>query len=239
MTIPVIFEDTTLVVVDKPSGVVVNRSDTTAKVATLQDWVCQRYHLPAASSDPHEEEFINRSGVVHRLDKDTSGILVIAKTFQSFESLKNQFKSREVVKKYYALVHGSVSPSVGSINAPVERSPFNRTHFGVFPGGREAATDYRVIRRYSLRDDQYSYLELAPKTGRTHQIRVHLKYIGHPIVSDPLYAGRKTYRSDQKFCPRLFLHAFYLKVNHPVTSDALEFSSPLPLDLDNCLKLLK
>lgn len=213
----IIFEDDSLLVIDKPAGVVVNRAES-QKGETLEDWAAQKGIA------------VERSGIVHRLDKDTSGILVIGKTPEAFENLKDQFKSREVVKKYLALVHGKVIPAEGTINAPIERNPFNRRHFGVFPGGREATTDYKVYNNYNDYKN-YTLLELTPHTGRTHQIRVHLKYINHPIVSDPIYGGRKNYQADLKFCPRLFLHATYLRIKHPQTGETLEFNSSLPSDL--------
>lgn len=217
MDIPVIFEDDSLLVIEKPSGLVVNRSDTTAKVETLEDWAATKI------------KDVERSGIVHRLDKDTSGLLVIAKTPESFENLKSQFKNRETVKKYLALVHGKVEPAEGTINAPIERNPFNRKHFGVFPGGREAVTGYRIIKQFS----DLALLELMPHTGRTHQIRVHMKYINHPIVADPIYGGRKNIRDDLKWCPRLFLHATYLKISN------MEFNSPLAPDLQTALDNLQ
>lgn len=207
MTQNVIFEDNEILVIDKPPGLVVDQAQT---------WVGDKL-------------------VVHRLDKDTSGLLLMAKTPAALEKLQLQFKSREVTKKYLALVHGGVETLGGVINAPIRRSPFNRTHFGVFPGGREAITNYKIYNNY----DGYTLLELTPKTGRTHQIRVHLKYINHPIVSDPVYGGRKNVQVDLKFCPRLFLHATYLKFKHPKTGVVLEFTSPLPSDLAKVLELLK
>lgn len=218
MSIPIIFEDESLLIVDKPSGVVVNRAET-QKGETLEDWAAKRGIS------------VERSGIVHRLDKDTSGLLVIAKTPGVLANLQSQFKSREVIKKYLALVHGTVSPAQGTIKAPIERNPFNRMRFGVFPGGREAETAYKTYKTYKT----YTFLELSPHTGRTHQIRVHLKYINHPIVSDPIYGGRKNYQADIKFCPRLFLHATYLKIKHPVTGEAMEFNSPLPSPLQAVL----
>lgn len=246
MTPKIIFEDEALLVIEKPSGLVVNRAETTSRIETLQDWIDTRYKIPASLAGGQDtryknsEEFRSRSGIVHRLDKDTSGLLIIAKTPEAFENLKNQFKSREVVKKYLALVHDRVQPCFGAIRAPVSRSPFNRMHFGVFPGGREAVTDYKLLKLLKSPKllKELSLLELTPHTGRTHQIRVHLKYLGYPIVSDPIYAGRKTAKNDLKICPRLFLHATYLKIKHPLTDKALEFDSPLPADLENCLKNL-
>jgi len=225
----VIFEDETILVIDKPAGVVVNRAETTKNLETIEDWAKSKV------------QNVERSGIVHRLDKDTSGLLLIAKTPESWEKLKSQFKDRTVVKKYLALVHGLVAPQEGTIDAPIERNPFNRKHFGVFPGGREAETQYKVLHNYQLpiTNLQFSYLELTPHTGRTHQIRVHLKYINHPIVSDPIYGGRKNYQSDLKWCPRLFLHATYLQIHHPQNGELLEFNSPLPSDLQAVLDQLQ
>ena len=237
----IVFEDTEFLIINKPYGVVVNRAETT-KTETIQDWaekkVCSSEFVVRSEID---KEFVDRGGVVHRLDKDTSGLLVIAKNPQSFLNLKNQFKERSTFKKYLALVHGKVEPEMGTINAPIERSPFNRMHFGVFPGGREAVTDYRVISSLKLQGgfatkiSNFSMLELTPHTGRTHQIRVHMKYLNHPIVSDPIYGGRKNYQNDLLFCPRLFLHAAHLEINHPGTGERLIFDSPLPLDLQTAL----
>ncbi len=232
MNVKIIFEDEFFLVIDKASGVVVNRAES-QKAETLEDWAAGKF-------------------IVHRLDKDTSGLLLIAKTQEVLDNLQGQFKSRTVVKKYLALVHGVVEPSEGSINAPIERSPFNRMHFGVFPGGREAETGYKVLSHAGLdpasiqidsglrrNDKVYTLLELTPRTGRTHQIRVHMKYINHPVVSDPIYGGRKNIQADLKFCPRLFLHATYLKINHPKTSEILEFNSPLPPDLQQVIDQLQ
>ena len=250
MNIKIIFEDDSFLVIDKPSGVVVNRAETT-KEETIQDWV-EKYVIAsdseAISSVPEEiatsptaprndnilEEFQSRGGIVHRLDKDTSGVLVIAKTPAAFENLKNQFKNRETVKKYLALVHGEVELAVGTVNAPIERNPFNRMRFGIFPGGREAETGYKVYKEYN----GYTLLEITPKTGRTHQIRVHMKHLNHPVVSDPIYGGRKQSKQDLSLCPRLFLHATSLSLKHPLTSEVLTFTSPLPVDLDKVLSAI-
>lgn len=213
----IIFEDEFLIVIDKPSGVVVNRAKS-QKEETIEDWAAGKF-------------------IVHRLDKDTSGLLLIAQTPEILGKLQLQFKNREVVKKYLALVHGVVEPGEGTINAPIERSHFNRMHFGVFPGGKAAETTYKIYNGYKNYNG-YTLLELTPKTGRTHQIRVHMKYINHPVVSDPIYGGRKNIQADLKFCPRLFLHATYLKINHPKTGEILEFNSPLPPDLAYVLELL-
>jgi len=235
----ILFEDETLLVIDKPTGVVVNRVDSSSDEETIQDWVEHKFSIfNYQFSNTSEQEFFVRGGIVHRLDKDTSGLLVIAKTPQAFESLKNQFKQRSIVKKYLALVHGKVVPAQSTIRVPVARSRVKSTHFTVSVEGREAETSYTVLQVYRLHSSDYSFLELSPKTGRTHQIRVHLKYIGHPIVSDPIYAGRKQYQKDLIFCPRLFLHAAHLRLVHPVTAAVLDFASSLPADLQNSLSML-
>lgn len=228
----IVFQDQTLLVIDKPAGMVVNRSKT-VKSKTLQDWLEDNFQFPIFDYP------VCRSGVVHRLDKETSGLLVVAKTKFGFESLQKQFKKREVEKKYLGLVHGRVTPRRGQIRAAITRSPFEKKKFGVFLGGRPAQTRYKVLRYYDIKKlGKLSFLELAPTTGRTHQLRVHLKHIGHPFVADLKYAGRKTSRSDRTWCPRLFLHASFLAFVHPKTKKKIKFSSFLPVSLKNVLKLL-
>ncbi len=251
MDIPIIFEDPEFLVIDKPFGIIVNKSDTTKDIETIQDWAEEKYSVSSIQYSGDEEsiaEFKSRGGVVHRLDKDTSGLLVIAKNHVAFENLKNQFKERSTIKKYLALVHGKVEPPNGRIDAPIDRSPFNRMHFGIFPSGREAQTDYKTLRNYQLIDPNktiarnsitlYTFLEVTPHTGRTHQIRVHLKHLNHPIVSDPIYGGRKNYQNDLSFCPRLFLHAGHLEIKNPKTGMSMVFDSPLPEDLQTTLDKL-
>lgn len=229
ITPKIIFEDKSILVLDKPAGFIVNRAET-AKNITLQDWIEENFQFPIFNFR------FCRSGVVHRLDKDTSGLIVIAKTKPTFENLQRQFKERTVQKKYLALVHGRVEPQEGIIKASISRNPFNRKKFGVFLGGREAETEYKLVRYYlSDKLEEFSLLELTPKTGRTHQIRVHLKYINHPIVGDEFYAGRKTVRRDQRWCPRQFLHANFLSFKHPKTGEIVKFSSPVPYDLKKAL----
>ncbi len=234
----ILFEDSSLVLVNKPAGVVVNKSDS-AKEMTVQDWMEQKFQIENLKFKIGDEEFVARGGVVHRLDKDTSGILLLAKNPDSFEKLKSQFKDRLVSKKYLALVHGEMKPAEGEVDAPIERSPFNRMHFGVFPGGREAQTKYKLISNYQLpihnNKEIMSLLEVEPKTGRTHQIRVHMKYVNHPVVSDPIYGGRKNLQQDLVFCPRLFLHAFEISFLHPTTGEKLDFKAELPSELQKVL----
>ena len=244
--ISILYEDASMVIIDKPFGIVVNRAES-VKGQTVQDWMDQKYQIPnfkSQISKPGTEEsinlteFISRSGVVHRLDKETSGVLVLSKTPESFSYLKNQFKSREVIKKYKALVHGKVLPPEASINAPIGRLPWNRLRFGVFPDGRESMTNYRVEEYFTFSEEVLTLLSVTPHTGRTHQIRVHLQYIGHPIVSDLLYAGRKRVRDDRTWCPRLFLHAYELTIVSPATGEKHTFVSPLPIELQTVLNKL-
>ena len=247
------YEDSEVLVIDKPAGMVVNRAQS-VRGETVQDWVERYLKLagPAAgSSRPTSDDFGGRSGVVHRLDKETSGAIIIAKTLGAFVELQRQFGDREVEKKYIALVHGKVVPEEGIINAPVGRLPWHRERFGVLAGGREAVTNYKVLRYLesstsgnqdvkssASRSSHFSLLELYPQTGRTHQIRVHLKSINHPIVADTFYAGRKTARNDRKWCPRLFLHASEISLIHPESGDKVGVVSELPNDLKLVLEKL-
>lgn len=222
MIVGVIFEDSDILVIDKPAGLTVNRSETT-KGDTLQDYLEKTYRIP-----------VERSGIVHRIDKETSGCLIVAKEKGAFENLQKQFKERLVKKTYVALVHGNVKGD-GEIRVPVGRLPWNRKRFGVLSGGREAVTKYKVIGSKMINNEPMTLLELYPETGRTHQIRVHLKYLGHPIFGDELYAGRKTARKDRRILPRLFLHASKIFFVHPRTGERMTFVSKLPKELENLI----
>ena len=238
MKIKVVFENGDLWVIEKPSGIVVNRAKT-VKEETIQDWAEEKLRVKSQKLKVEEKDFVRRAGIVHRLDKETSGLLVIAKNEEAFTNLQAQFKARKTEKKYLALVHGEVKPEKGKIELPISRNPFNREKFGVFPGGRESITEYRVVSHFPLPTSHFSLVEVFPKTGRTHQIRVHLKATGHPIVADEKYAGRKTSRADRLWCPRMFLHASFLGVFHPRTRKWVEFKSELPPDLKKALQKLK
>lgn len=228
----VFFEDETILLLDKPAGLVVNKAKTVEQT-TLQDWLQVYLKLKGRGIGA-------RAGIVHRLDKETSGLILVAKTEKAFLELQKQFKERKVKKKYLALVHGHLETKRGVIKAPISRSPFDRKKFGVFLGGREGETEYKLLKDYEHQKlGSFSLLELAPKTGRTHQIRVHLKYIGHPVVADKKYAGRKTARQDRQWCPRQFLHALSITFRHPETGKRLKFTSALPDELKKALELLK
>lgn len=233
--IKIIFEDDNLLVLDKPWGVTVNRAET-EKGKTVQDWIEESGKIQLSNVD-QQLDFFKRSGIVHRIDKETSGILLAAKDSLSFENIQKQFKERVVKKTYIALVHGKVNGE-GEIKVPVGRLPWARTKFGVLSGGREAVTKFKVKDlELKINNEPMTLLELYPETGRTHQIRVHLKYINHPIFGDPLYAGRKIARNDRKILERLFLHAHKISFSHPKTGGKVEFTSELPKELEKLLDL--
>lgn len=218
--IPILFEDDAILAINKPPGLVVNRAES-VKTETVQDWVEHTYHI-----------FIeNRAGIVHRIDKETSGILLIAKTPETFGELQRQFKDRLIKKTYLAIVHGKLVPPEGEIRAPVGRLPWNKERFGIVPGGKDSVTKYKVLLVFSRQSSDFSFVELYPETGRTHQIRVHMKYINHPILGDYLYAGRKTARDDREWAPRVMLHAKKIVFLHPTTGDTISIEAPMPDDM--------
>ncbi len=228
----VIFQDESFFVVDKPGGWITNSSNTTLDQPVLQKWLEENFQYPISNDQ------LLRSGIVHRLDKETSGIVIIAKTKEAFEKLQAEFKNREVEKTYIALLHGKLEPGTGEIKATVGRLPWRRDRFGVIAGGRESHTLYKVLKFYPGNNGGHTLTEFYPKTGRTHQIRIHAKHIGHAIVADEFYAGRKTARNDRKWCPRLFLHAASIKFIHPATNKSVEFKSDLPDDLKEVINNL-
>jgi 23S rRNA pseudouridine1911/1915/1917 synthase len=179
-----------------------------------------------------------RPGIVHRLDRDTSGLIVVAKTEAAHENLADQFRARSVFKSYLALVHGRVEQETGRIDQPVARDASNRTRMAVRAGGRPALSLYRVRQPF----DRFTLLDVEIKTGRTHQIRVHLQWLKHPVVGDAVYGdGRDNTVMDVQLRSRInslgrqFLHAERLGFQHPRTGEALSFTSSLPLELMNLL----
>lgn len=244
MLIPnILLEDSDVLVIEKPAGLVVNRADTTKDVVTVQEWAETKIQEPKTKNQNGGSDFYKRGGVVHRLDKETSGVLIIAKNEESFENLQKQFKEGRVKKTYIALCHGEIKPSEGEINIPIGRLPWNRMRFGVLPQGREARSKYKVLSIKYMESngirEPLSLVEVYPETGRTHQIRVHMQYIGHPIFADELYAGRKIAKRDRKLLPRHFLHASKISFTHPKTDETISFESFLPSDLTGFLKSLQ
>lgn len=232
MDIPVLFEDDDLLVVDKPAGIVVNRAQS-VKTETVQDWAEKKLGLSETAGVPWGDSFESRAGIVHRIDKETTGVLVIAKNPQAFQALQAQFKDRTTQKTYIALVHGDVTPPEGNVSAPVGRLPWNRERFGILPEGKEAITEYKKLQnvKHGKSGELLTLLELRPHTGRTHQIRVHMQYIRHPLVGDYVYAGRKTSRLDREWVTRTMLHARKLEFTHPTNGKRLAIEAPIPDDM--------
>ena len=231
----IIFEDKYLLIIDKPAGWIVNEAETTGKQKVIQSWLKENCNYSTVRSKQY------RSGIVHRLDKETSGLVIIAKTKEAFNDLQLKFKKRLVNKVYKTLVHGEVVFDEGEIEVPVGRLPWNRERFGVVPGGRKAFTKYKVDSKYQHRKtkEKLSLLNVYPRTGRTHQIRVHMKYLGHAVVADEFYAGRKTAKNDRLWCSRLFLHATIIEFIHPRRKISVSYESKLPNDLKSALKALE
>ncbi len=206
--IKVLYEDKDILVIDKPSGISVH-PDGRSKEKTITDWVLKNYPKMKGVGEPmiFEGNEIDRPGIVHRLDKDTSGVLVLAKNKKAYEFLKKQFQDREIKKTYLAIVSGWVKSDHGIINKPIGRSPsdFRRRLAGRGARGelREAITEYKVLKRFKTKT-RFTFLEIKPKTGRTHQIRVHMKFLNHPVVCDSLYAPKEPHLKGLK---RLALHA--------------------------------
>jgi 23S rRNA pseudouridine1911/1915/1917 synthase len=218
----IVYEDGDVIVIDKPAGLTVHPAPGHPG-HTLANAVLS--YLPSLT----EEAGSLRPGLVHRLDKDTSGLLVVAKNRAAQADLSDQFKSRTVSKTYLVLVRGRLSPESGIIEADIGRDPRNRQRMAVVAEGRAARTGYRVVRY--VRD--YSLLEIKPETGRTHQIRVHLAAIGHPVVGDTTYGVKSPYLGRQ------FLHAARLGFRLPSTGKYVEFESPLPPDLEKALEEIR
>lgn len=253
----ILFEDDAIVVISKPAGMVVNRADTTETGETLQDWVESKYEVQSTKYEELDPvlrtTYYARSGIAHRLDKETSGVMLLGKTPEALAELMRQFKARETHKEYRALVHGIVEPQENIINLPIKRSVENRHKFKVDVDGKPAITRYSVEQKYDMNtseprtsnlvpqtyyQDGFTLLRLFPKTGRTHQIRVHMTHIGHPLVGDELYGGRKRVDRDREWCPRHFLHAASIEFTHPITPQIMKIEAPLPDDLQQALQFL-
>lgn len=209
IALSVLFEDDTLIVIDKPTGLVIHPG-AGKHDATLVEGLLATRSLPQ-SDDPA------RPGIVHRLDKETSGVIVVAKTPSALSGLQRQFAERTVAKSYLAVVEGKLEEDEGMIDAPVGRDPARPSRMAVLSTGRSAQTDFDVLERLGDR----ALVWARPHTGRTHQIRVHFSYIKHPVVGDSIYPGRMA-------AGRLMLHAWRLAIRHPVSGDVLQFEAPVP-----------
>jgi 23S rRNA pseudouridine1911/1915/1917 synthase len=224
-----IFEDESILVIDKPAGLRVDHGDNEESVEDLVSFPVERH------------------GIIHRLDKETSGVLILAKTPEAFESLKNQFKEHTTKKVYTTLVLGETEDR-GEIKSFIARDPKRKQAMKVilYPTGqergglREAITNYRKVETYQFENYSLSQLEVEILTGRTHQIRVHLQSINHPVIGDQMYNSKPSKEISQKLgLERQFLHASLLEVTHPRTGERLVFKSDLPNDLTQTLERLK
>lgn len=211
----IVFEDAHLLVIDKPVGLVVHPGSGNWSGTLLNALL---HHEPALAAVP-------RAGIVHRLDKDTSGLMVVAKTLAAQTELVRQLQARSVKRHYWALVQGQLA-SGGTVDAPIGRHPTQRTRMAVVGSGRPAVTHYLVVARFA----RCTLVECRLETGRTHQIRVHMAHIGHPLVGDPVYGQRRTGDAVLDGFPRQALHAFRLGLIHPHTGVAMEWSVPMAAD---------
>jgi 23S rRNA pseudouridine1911/1915/1917 synthase len=231
----IIFEDDSLIVVNKPAGLVVHPA-AGIHSGTLANALA--YHFQKLSTRAGDI----RPGIVHRLDKDTSGLMVIAKNEATHESLADQFRAREVFKSYVALVHGVVKQESGRIEQPIARDPRTRIRMAIVAAGRGALSLYKVRRRFK----SFTLLDVELKTGRTHQIRVHLSWLKHPVVGDEIYGGGRDktvqdvrLRAAIRKLQRQFLHAERLGFRHPVSGELMQFIAPLPAELNKLLAELE
>ena len=232
IALDIVYEDDHILVINKPAGLVVHPAAGHADGTLLNALL---HHVPDIINVP-------RAGIVHRLDKDTTGLMVVAKTLQAQTKLVDQLQSRSVSRIYECIVIGVVTAG-GKINAPIGRSSANRQRMAVLDGGKPAITHYRVLERYR----SHTHVRVKLETGRTHQIRVHMTHVGFPLVGDPLYAGRfrippaasPTLVQTLKEFPRQALHARFLELEHPATGQRMKWESPLPDDLVWMLSLLR
>lgn len=228
----IVYEDDHLLVLDKPAGLVVHPAAGHADGTLLNALL---HHVPSLDSVP-------RAGIVHRLDKDTTGLMVVAKTMEAHTHLVAQLQARSVSRIYEAIVAGVIVAG-GTVNAPIGRHSQRRQQMAVIAGGKPAVSHYRVLERFRA----YTHTRVKLETGRTHQIRVHMTHVGFPLVGDPVYGGRfrippatnPTLVKTLREFPRQALHARFLELDHPVTGERLRWESPLPEDLVWLLDLLR
>jgi len=213
LNLEIVYEDADVAVVNKPSGMVVHPAPGHGRGTLVNG-------LMYAIKDLSGIKGTIRPGIVHRIDKDTSGLLMVAKHDDAHEALSEQLKAKTVKREYVALVHGVIDHDLGKIDAPIGRGPKDRIRYEVIEGGKESVTHFEVLQRFL----DYTLIKCRLETGRTHQIRVHMRYIGYPLVGDPLYGPKKTEKSEFG----QYLHALSIGFNHPKTTEYLEFEAPLP-----------
>ena len=220
MNLEIVYEDSDVCVVNKPQGLIVHPTLTTKEKTLVNGLMYQIKDLSGING-------VNRPGIVHRIDKDTSGLLMVAKNDFAHQSLVTQLMNKTTNRIYIALVYGVIDTNWGRINAPIGRDKQDRKKMAVVEDGKEAITNFKILERF----DGYTLIECKLETGRTHQIRVHMKYIGHPLVGDPLYGPKKVIGNTGQF-----LHAKLIGFNHPRTNEYLEFTRDIP---DNFKELLE
>lgn len=223
MNLDIIYEDDDLAVINKPSGLIVHPASTTSEATLVHGLLHQMDELSSING-------VIRPGIVHRIDKDTSGLLVVAKNDIAHRALSEDLQDHEIVRGYIALVYGQFKENEGSIDAPIARHPKNRLKMAVISTGKKAKTHFKVLERF----DRYTLLELRLETGRTHQIRVHLSYIGHPVVGDPVYGPKEVVGNNGQF-----LHARTLSFMHPTKKEQMTFTAELPQEFERFLKELR
>jgi len=235
ITLDIRYEDEYLIVLSKEAGMVVHPAQGHEE-GTLVNALLHQYGYENLALLQGED----RPGIVHRLDKDTSGLMLVAKDEQAGLALQEGIRTRNIERRYLTLVHGYITPQTGLVDAPITRGSIERKRMMVGDGSsaREAITTFKVLERFeaSRNDDGYTYLECKLYTGRTHQIRVHMDYIGHPCVGDAVY-GRLG-PAAQLGLLRQFLHSWHLNFTHPITGEAMEFDDDLPPDLACALESL-
>ena len=223
MNLDIVYEDSDVLVVNKPQGLIVHPTLSTKEKTLVNGLMYQVKDLSGING-------VNRPGIVHRIDKDTSGLLMVAKNDYSHNSLVEQLKNKTTKRLYIALVYGVINENKGRINAPIGRDKTDRKKMAVVEDGKEAVTNFTVLERF----DGYTLIECKLETGRTHQIRVHMKYIGHPLVGDPLYGPKKVIGNTGQF-----LHAKLIGFNHPRTNEYLEFTTDIPDNFKDILEKLR
>lgn len=223
LPLDIVYEDDDLLIINKAPGMVVHPAPGHSEDTLVNALLAYYPQIQTSETD-------QRPGIVHRLDRDTSGLLIVARHPRAQAALLTQMQQHEIVKRYLALVEGNLTLDQGSIDAPIGRDPRHRQQMAILAtGSREARTHFRVLERFA----RHTLLLIQLETGRTHQIRVHLKAIGHPVVSDPVYGSGTVLRGPQLH--RQFLHASHLQFAHPITGQQLQFEAPLPADLQSIL----
>ncbi len=237
LDLSIIYEDSSIIVLDKPPGLVIHPAPGHQNGTLVHGLLHHCDDLSGIGG-------VMRPGIVHRLDRDTSGLLVVAKNDRAHNFLSSQFKNGMINKKYLALVHGIPANSEGRIDLPISRNPVKRKEMAVSSKGKRAITEWRIEKTIA---DRFALLSVIIKTGRTHQIRVHMSHIGHPVVGDPVYGFKNSWWGKNRFpideiqdlIKRQMLHSAYLAFIHPDSEKFMEFHAPMPIDMELAIKKLE